>query len=132
MVWNPSTFSGYRYSNKIFRRNFLSLKQAYSYNLTFMVAFFLHKRYFFYRKRSEVLLRSILPEEIIGELKGIDLTSHDKIVAKSYEEVTILFADMENFTEIASGMKLENIIELLNTIFKQVGWIMRKIQGREN
>ena len=48
--------------------------------------------------RSEMLLRNILPDPIALRLK----TEPDKVIADSYDEVTVLFADIVNFTSRAT------------------------------
>ena len=50
------------------------------------------------RRENERLLLSILPESVADRLK-----SGDERIADRFEEVTVLFADIVSFTELAGG-----------------------------
>lgn len=62
--------------------------------------------------RSEQLLRNILPASVATRLKN----SSD-VVADGFSEVTIMFADIVNFTEMAVGMSPVRVFALLNHVF---------------
>ena len=64
------------------------------------------------RDRSEQLLLNILPSEIAAQLK-ID----SKPIADHFDEVTILFADIVGFTNMASSVTPLELVERLNRIF---------------
>ncbi|MDI9641027.1 adenylate/guanylate cyclase domain-containing protein [Geitlerinema splendidum] len=64
------------------------------------------------RNQTEDLLLNILPASIAEELK-FDL----RTIADNFEEVTILFADLVNFTQLASQLKALELVSLLNEIF---------------
>jgi class 3 adenylate cyclase len=64
------------------------------------------------RDRSEQLLLNILPPEIAAQLK-ID----SRPIADRFDEVTILFADIVGFTNIASSVTPLELVERLNHIF---------------
>ncbi len=64
------------------------------------------------RDRSEKLLLNVLPRRIADRLKGPHTT-----IADSFAEVSILFADIVGFTELASRMAPGDLVELLNGIF---------------
>jgi adenylate cyclase len=64
------------------------------------------------RDRSEALLRNILPEPIVERLNAGELT-----IADSFTEVSILFADLVNFTATAARMTPERLVGKLNRIF---------------
>jgi guanylate cyclase len=64
------------------------------------------------QKKSEKLLLNILPESVAYKLKNNDFKT-----AKDHEAVTIMFADMVNFTEISAGMHASALIHLLNQVF---------------
>lgn len=66
-------------------------------------------------KRSELLLENLLPAEIAKRLKQ----SPNKIIADEHPSVTILFADIVNFTPRASAMEPKALVALLNTIFSE-------------
>jgi class 3 adenylate cyclase len=64
------------------------------------------------RDRSEKLLLSILPAKIAQQLKH----SRGRI-ADNFDNVTILFADIVNFTALASRLKPLALVDMLNDIF---------------
>ncbi len=64
------------------------------------------------QEMSERLLRNILPEKIVERLK-----QQNAIVADSFEEVTVLFADLVGFTEFSAWISPTELVKLLNQIF---------------
>ncbi len=64
------------------------------------------------RERSEQLLLNILPEPIADRLKR-----NPGSIADSFEEVTVLFADIVGFTELSASISATELVELLNQIF---------------
>lgn len=64
------------------------------------------------RKKSEHLLLNILPQRIAQRLKMQRTTS-----AENFEEVTVLFADIVGFTELASRIPATDLVRMLNEIF---------------
>ena len=64
------------------------------------------------RRITEELLENILPKKVIIELKA---TGHSMPI--SFENVTIFFSDMVNFTNMSAGMSPELLIKELSTIF---------------
>lgn len=66
-------------------------------------------------KRSERLLRNILPEPIAARLKE----RPDAVIADNLSEVTVLFADIVDFTPRASSLPPENVVSLLNRVFTE-------------
>ncbi|CAG0964820.1 adenylate cyclase [Methylophilaceae bacterium] len=64
--------------------------------------------------RSEKLLLNILPESIAERLKA-----ESSNIADRYESVTILFADLVDFTRISSGMPPDELVNLLNQVFSR-------------
>ncbi len=63
-------------------------------------------------EKSENLLLNILPKEIAQILKNQSGT-----IADNYDEVSILFADIVNFTPLSSKLSPKAMVELLNEIF---------------
>lgn len=64
------------------------------------------------RHRADDLLLNILPAEIAEQLK------HDRgTIANSYSEVTVLFADIVDFTQLSSGTDSETVVNMLNDVF---------------
>jgi class 3 adenylate cyclase len=64
------------------------------------------------KERAERLLLSILPEPIAEQLKQGQLT-----IADSFADVTVLFADIVDFTRISSHHSPKEVVSLLNQIF---------------
>jgi len=62
--------------------------------------------------RSEKLLLNILPTPIAERLKMDNQT-----IADGFADVTVMFADIVNFTRIAEGMAPSRIFSMLNTVF---------------
>ncbi len=71
------------------------------------------------KDRSEHLLLNILPEEIAEELK-----EKGSVDAQDYSTVAILFTDFKSFTETASKLSPQKLVEELNVCFKAFDNIM--------
>jgi class 3 adenylate cyclase len=66
------------------------------------------------QERSEQLLLNILPKPVAEQLKDGART-----IAESFAEVTVLFADLVNFTELAEAQRPTEVVEVLNQIFSR-------------
>ena len=64
------------------------------------------------QERSERLLLNILPVSIADQLK-----QDARSIAYRFDEATILFADIVNFTELSAAMPPTELVDLLNEIF---------------
>lgn len=64
------------------------------------------------KEKTENLLLNIFPQPIVEKLKR-----EPGIIAQRYEEATILFADLVNFTQLASEISPKELVLLLNKIF---------------
>ena len=64
------------------------------------------------REKSERLLRNILPDEIADRLKKGHST-----IADSFQNVTVLFADLTGFTEFSQHTDAQHLVDLLDEIF---------------
>ena len=64
------------------------------------------------QERSERLLLNILPGAVAERLKQDDGT-----IADGFADVTVMFADIVNFTHIAEGMSPSQIFTMLNKVF---------------
>lgn len=64
------------------------------------------------RDRSERLLLNVLPEEVATRLKHGQET-----IADSFSEVTVLFADIVDFTSLSARVSPEQLVSLLNRVF---------------
>ncbi len=65
------------------------------------------------KERSDALLRNILPAEVTEELKA---TGHAN--ARVFEQVTVLFSDFKQFTQISEQLPPEELVANLNEIFE--------------
>lgn len=66
------------------------------------------------REKSEALLLNILPEPIAERLKA-----GESVIADDFPDVSVLFADIVNFTPLAATVDPDNLIMLLNEIFSR-------------
>ena len=69
---------------------------------------------------SERLLLNVLPHSIAERLKGrseITVDSFTEIIADAFAEVTVLFADIVEFTKISQGVSAEVLVDVLNDVF---------------
>ncbi|SEQ24151.1 Adenylate cyclase, class 3 [Neolewinella agarilytica] len=73
------------------------------------------------RKRSDELLRNILPATVAEELK-----TKGKATARSYPSVSVLFADFKGFSALASTLDPETLVSLLDETFRAFDEIVRK------
>lgn len=64
--------------------------------------------------KSEQLLLNILPATIAEQLK-----QGERAIAESFEQVTILFVDLVNFTCLSTQMPASDLVCLLNDIFSR-------------
>ena len=64
------------------------------------------------RERSERLLVNMLPPEIAHRLKQGETN-----IADHAPEVSVMFADIVNFTELSAARSPEDVVEILNAIF---------------
>ncbi|TGL64302.1 adenylate/guanylate cyclase domain-containing protein [Leptospira sarikeiensis] len=89
--------------------------------LTGILIFILSRNLNIERKKSDNLLRNILPESIAEELK-----MNDSVQPKRYESVTVLFTDMAGFTQIAEKMSPEELVGELHYFFAEFDKIAKK------
>jgi class 3 adenylate cyclase/HAMP domain-containing protein len=66
------------------------------------------------QQKSEALLLNVLPSAIAERLK----TGH-RTIAESFSEVTVMFADIVDFSGLAAQATPAELVELLNTIFSR-------------
>ena len=65
-------------------------------------------------QKSERLMLNILPQSIATRLKA-----GDESISDSYQNATILFSDLVGFTKMSSGKTAEELVFLLNDLFKR-------------
>lgn len=73
------------------------------------------------QKKTESLLLNILPEAIANKLK-----KEPGLIADKFENATILFADLVNFTQISTTMSATKLVYLLNEIFSTFDGLTEK------
>jgi class 3 adenylate cyclase len=64
------------------------------------------------RAKSERLLLNVLPAPVAARLK-----QHEGTIADTYEEVTVLFADIVGFTPLSERLAARDLVELLDRVF---------------
>jgi len=85
-----------------------------------LLTYFVLQRNIFQAK-SENLLLNILPREIAAVLKN-----ESRTIADHYDDSSILFADMVNFTPMSAEMTPVAMVELLNEIFSSFDALVEK------
>ncbi len=78
------------------------------------------------RERSDELLLNILPASIATELKQFG-----KAKARKFNEVTVLFTDFKNFTQISEQLTPEELVEELDLCFKAFDFIISQYEDIE-
>lgn len=73
------------------------------------------------QEKSEGLLLNILPRDIATVLK-----SGRRTIADHFEDASILFADVVNFTPLAERMRAEDLVEMLNEVFSHFDELAEK------
>jgi len=71
--------------------------------------------------RSERLLLNILPPAIARRLKG-----DEKYIVDAHREVTILFADIVDFTPLSARLSAEDLVQILNQVFSHFDVLAEK------
>ncbi len=95
----------------LYSKRMLANRVAVHYALS-LVSLRLRENLRFEHQRSEELLLNILPKPIANRLK-----QGQNIIADSFAEVSILFADLVNFTRLAAQVTPTTLVTLLNEIF---------------
>ncbi len=87
-----------------------------------MLYYFVDKKNVFQAK-SEMLLLNILPVEISNILKG-----EHRTIADQYDDASILFADVVEFTPLARSMSPTELVGLLDEVFVCFDLLVEKYQ----
>jgi len=78
------------------------------------------------KKRIKTIFQRYVSSQVVDEL----LASPDKVVLGGRrKEITVLFADIRNFTSIASRMASEEVVSILNEFFTTITEVIFKYQG---
>eukprot|EP00727_Mastigamoeba_balamuthi_P013486 m51a1_g8760 putative family 3 adenylate cyclase (1662) ;mRNA; r:111354-126456 len=67
------------------------------------------------KRRADLLLQNILPASVVDVLKK----EPGKTIAQKFDSVTILFADIVEFTPLAARTEPEKLVQLLNGLFSR-------------
>jgi adenylate cyclase len=87
---------------------------------------FIHRRALIYeRRKSERLLKNVLPQEIAYQLKR-----NPEAIAKEYDDVSILFADIVGFTQLSEKLSPSELVGMLDEVFSQFDRLVEE-QGLE-
>lgn len=73
------------------------------------------------REKSDLLLLSIFPESIAGRLRNSNVS-----VADSFDNVTIIFADIVGFTEYSCQMSASELVQMLDEVFSEFDGLLDK------
>lgn len=73
------------------------------------------------QKRSQTLLLNMFPKDIAEELKNTGRTK-----ARLHDNVTVIFADVKNFTQVSEGLLPDQLVELLDSYFKRIDAIIQR------
>lgn len=71
------------------------------------------------REKSDRLLHCILPKAIAERLKNGETT-----IADTFDEATVLFADIVDFEHLSKQYPPERMVQLLNDIFSGFDWLV--------
>jgi class 3 adenylate cyclase len=71
--------------------------------------------------QSEALLNNVMPSVIANRLK-----KSDEVIADSFPQASILFADIENFTPLSQTMTPDEVVLLLNDLFSRIDTLVHK------
>jgi adenylate cyclase len=71
--------------------------------------------------KSDKLLLNVLPKKIANILKN-----ESRLIADSYSEASILFADLVGFTPLSSEMSPIEMVQLLNEVYTHLDYLVEK------
>ena len=78
------------------------------------------------RKKSERLLLNVLPASIATRLKRTE-----GVIADGFPDVTVLFADIVEFTRRSERIAPEQVVEVLNDLFSAFDRLARSGAGED-
>lgn len=73
-------------------------------------------------KKLTKLMESVIPKHLAGKMREDILSPQNKVIfqkiyLESFDNVSILFADIVNFTKISSNCSAQSLVETLNELF---------------
>jgi class 3 adenylate cyclase len=81
--------------------------------IIFLIVFYGFRLAYLAEERMDALLHKMMPGEIVQRLKE----KPEETIADSYDEATILFADLKGFTPLSSVLGPARIVRLLDELF---------------
>ena len=71
--------------------------------------------------RSDALLKNVLPPAIADRLK-----SNEAVIADSFNEASVLFADISGFTPLSQSMPAAEVVQMLDDLFSRIDLLVHK------
>lgn len=90
--------------------------------IAFLVMGYFVKQRDRFQKRSDDLLHNILPNAIAARLKD-----DDTLIADDVADVTVLFADIVEFTPLSATLSASELIGLLNAVFETLDGLVDEL-----
>ena len=81
--------------------------------IIFLIVFYGFRLAYLAEQRMDALLHKMMPAEIVQRLKE----KPGETIANSYDEATILFADLKGFTPLSAVLGPARIVRLLDELF---------------
>ena len=81
-------------------------------SLTLAVVLYFARQRDRFQRQSDDLLHNILPDEVADRLKA-----DNRMIADHFDEASVLFADVVDFTPMSTDMSPAELVGLLNTLF---------------
>lgn len=117
MSANRDFISSFKIINSIGLIIFFTATAAYAYATYYRAEAQLETE----REKSENLLLNILPESIAKRLK-----TNPETIADRFEEASVLFADIENFTVLSENISPQELVSMLDEIFSEFDALAEK------
>jgi len=117
MSANRDFISSFKIINSIGLIIFFTATAAYAYVTYYRAETQLEAE----REKSESLLLNILPESIAKRLK-----TNPETIADRFEEASVLFADIENFTVLSENSSPQELVSMLDKIFSEFDALAEK------
>lgn len=129
LVWETFFVQQYNHTNQNLNTVIIAQSDKLSFAITcFLVSYFIYaalkaswKRIRKEQFKTETLLLNILPKQVAHRLE-----QQEKPIADHFDNVTILFADIEGFSQLTGHLPPKQIVSLLNQLFSRFDRLCRK------